>query len=565
MRLASCACPRRSLPSERAGPGARAARRVARSGARPGPSPSSRPRRLDLVRAEVLEHRVDLDEVPDDPDLGLGEQRCGLGSVHHADLVPERPRLLEQAELRARAADEDERGPHAAGAACHDSSSRRRPSSSPTSGCQPRARSRATEICGDTRPGGGSTTSISSSEAPVIVADEPGGVDQRDRVGVAADVEDAVFAGLERQADAAHDVADPAPGALLAAEDGHPLAALGLLEHRRQRALALAGLDTRAVRAREPEDQQALGRVEARNLLAPELRQRVEALRRGRRLLVRGGRRPVHVGRRDVGEPRVVRGGGARDLDRREHVRAQGELRLLLAADDADASRRVDDEIGPRLCDRALGHALVREVAVRPFEREDLVSSLPVTQLLHERAPDEARRSRDEDSHRGRVYWRACALLGSALLLAGCHGSSKKHPSPKPPPSAPKLTFRQLDSMQQRLVARLRAGQSRADRVRDRVPRQEKPAGRDPLVPASGGDGARAAEQGSGNGRNRSGQEAPDRGLGARETALEQPPGSRAYTSAWNRSVVDARRALTLMQDIRDRARLIPLPEDSIS
>jgi len=54
-------------------------------------------------------------------------------------------------------------------------------------------------------------------------------------------------------------------------------------------------------------------------------------------------------------------------------------------------------------------------------------------------------------------------------------------------------------------------------------------------------------------------------GLSAREAALEQPPGNRAYTRAWNRSVVDARRALTLMQDIRDRARLIPLPEDSIS
>jgi hypothetical protein len=53
--------------------------------------------------------------------------------------------------------------------------------------------------------------------------------------------------------------------------------------------------------------------------------------------------------------------------------------------------------------------------------------------------------------------------------------------------------------------------------------------------------------------------------LSARKTALEQPPSSRSYTSAWNRSVVDARRALTLMQDIRDRARLIPLPEDSIS
>jgi hypothetical protein len=54
-------------------------------------------------------------------------------------------------------------------------------------------------------------------------------------------------------------------------------------------------------------------------------------------------------------------------------------------------------------------------------------------------------------------------------------------------------------------------------------------------------------------------------GLSARIKALDRLPGSSAYTSAWNRSVVDARRALTLMQDIRDRARLIPLPEDSIS
>jgi hypothetical protein len=54
-------------------------------------------------------------------------------------------------------------------------------------------------------------------------------------------------------------------------------------------------------------------------------------------------------------------------------------------------------------------------------------------------------------------------------------------------------------------------------------------------------------------------------GLEARSKALEQQAGSDAYTSAWNRSVVDGRRALTLMQDLRDRARLIPLPEDSIS
>ena len=51
----------------------------------------------------------------------------------------------------------------------------------------------------------------------------------------------------------------------------------------------------------------------------------------------------------------------------------------------------------------------------------------------------------------------------------------------------------------------------------------------------------------------------------ARTRALGEPPTSAAYLRAWNRSVVDARRALALLQDIRDRARLIPLPEDSIS
>jgi hypothetical protein len=53
--------------------------------------------------------------------------------------------------------------------------------------------------------------------------------------------------------------------------------------------------------------------------------------------------------------------------------------------------------------------------------------------------------------------------------------------------------------------------------------------------------------------------------LEARHRALRLPPSSSAYRREWNRSVVNARRALTLLQDLRDRARLIPLPEDAIS
>jgi hypothetical protein len=53
--------------------------------------------------------------------------------------------------------------------------------------------------------------------------------------------------------------------------------------------------------------------------------------------------------------------------------------------------------------------------------------------------------------------------------------------------------------------------------------------------------------------------------LEARRQALAEPPGSTRYREDWNHSVVEARRALTILQDVRDRARLIPLPEDSIS
>ena len=53
--------------------------------------------------------------------------------------------------------------------------------------------------------------------------------------------------------------------------------------------------------------------------------------------------------------------------------------------------------------------------------------------------------------------------------------------------------------------------------------------------------------------------------LEARRGALAVAPDGGTYRRDWNRSVVDARRALTLMQDIRDRTRLIPLPEDSVS
>ena len=57
--------------------------------------------RLDPLRLELAEHAADVGEAPDDPVVGLREQRRVGRAVDDADLVPERARLLEQPELRA--------------------------------------------------------------------------------------------------------------------------------------------------------------------------------------------------------------------------------------------------------------------------------------------------------------------------------------------------------------------------------------------------------------------------------------------------------------------------------
>jgi uncharacterized protein YPO0396 len=149
------------------------------------------------------------------------------------------------------------------------------------------------------------------------------------------------------------------------------------------------------------------------------------------------------------------------------------------------------------------------------------------------------------------------------LALAGCHGSQKPGPPPQPP--APELTFRRLDAQQQRLVAdyepvsRALTAYEIAYRDHRGLSAQVRSFRRVVVAALARLRADRAT------GENAQAKELLVAGLTARANALDQPPGSAAYTSAWNRSVVDARRALTLMQDIRDRARLIPLPEDSIS
>lgn len=141
------------------------------------------------------------------------------------------------------------------------------------------------------------------------------------------------------------------------------------------------------------------------------------------------------------------------------------------------------------------------------------------------------------------------------LLLAGCdHGKRRTEPPP-----AHRQSFLALDAEQQRLVAdyqpvsRQLASYEldhRAWRARFRKTVDVSLARirRDPVTGKTAQAKGRLVAA-----------------LEARRRALAAPPGSKRYREEWDRSVVEARRGLTILQDIRDRARLIPLPEDSVS
>jgi hypothetical protein len=155
------------------------------------------------------------------------------------------------------------------------------------------------------------------------------------------------------------------------------------------------------------------------------------------------------------------------------------------------------------------------------------------------------------------------------IVAGGCdHGRQKV----QPPPPPPRQSFLALDREQQRLVrdyqpvsnaltgyelayrdwrlGRLSSAAiaGRAARYRVVVVAAVRRVGRDRAT----GETARGKRLLVG-------------ALRARARALRARPGSRAYRGDWNRSLAAARAGLTVLQDIRDRARLIPLPEDAVS
>jgi hypothetical protein len=154
-------------------------------------------------------------------------------------------------------------------------------------------------------------------------------------------------------------------------------------------------------------------------------------------------------------------------------------------------------------------------------------------------------------------------------LIVGCdHG--KRRTEPQPP--APKLSFVALDREHQRLVHDYEpvSAAMTAYELAFRDWRLGRLSQTDLLARARSYRRvvrhARALLSGDrATGETRTAKRLLVAALGARAGALAALPDLQAYRPLWNRSEFSARAGLTVLQDIRDRARLIPLSEDSVS
>jgi peptidoglycan/xylan/chitin deacetylase (PgdA/CDA1 family) len=157
------------------------------------------------------------------------------------------------------------------------------------------------------------------------------------------------------------------------------------------------------------------------------------------------------------------------------------------------------------------------------------------------------------------------------VVLVGCSHGGKRRTEPPPPP-APKQSFVALDREQQRIVldyepasAALTAYEIdfrdwRLGRLSQADLLSRAHSYRSVVLAAHGRLRADAA-----TGETKRAKRLFVEGLQARAAALAALPDLGRYTPLWNQSVVNARAGLTIMQDVRDRARLIPLPEDAVS
>lgn len=199
------------------------------------------------------------------------------------------------------------------------------------------------------------------------------------------------------------------------------------------------------------------------------------------------------------------------------------------------------------------------------LETENLVRIFPSPKLLDERAADEAGRACNQDLHRRRVYW--AGVLATCLALSACgggHGSSRHGDAPSG--TGP---FFALDREQQRLVADYEPVSRKLFDFETAFRRSGPAATKSARALRSVVEtAARRVEADRATGATATAKRFLVGALAARRRALDalvERADMAAYRREWNRSVVLARKALTKLQDIRDRARLIPLPEDSVS
>jgi hypothetical protein len=231
----------------------------------------------------------------------------------------------------------------------------------------------------------------------------------------------------------------------------------------------------------------------------------------------------------------------------------------------------VHDEVGAEVVHILAGHVLAgRKIAVPALKTENLVRIFPSLKVLDERAPDEARSACNQDLHRRRVYW--AALLATSLALVACGGHKVATTSDTTIGSGP---FFALDAQHQRLVLDYEPVSRKLYDYEVAFRRRQSGAiSRNELLVAALDlrtvvrTAIRRIKGDSATGATAAAKRLLLEALEARGRALDAliaHSDLSAYQRNWDRSVIRAREALTKLQDIRDRARLIPLPEDSVS
>jgi hypothetical protein len=160
-------------------------------------------------------------------------------------------------------------------------------------------------------------------------------------------------------------------------------------------------------------------------------------------------------------------------------------------------------------------------------------------------------------------------LLAAVLFAASCdNGKRKVQPSPPPRQESPLA----LDRQQQRLVRDYRPVSSALTgfelAFRDwrlgRLPQAELVRRARSFRAVVQRALARVRRDGA-TGETRHAKRLLVEALRERSAALAALPDLERYRPRWNGAVANARAGLSVLQDIRDRARLIPLPEDAVS